>query len=155
MSSPLSPGAPAHLIELPPDQVQPPPGISPLGTLPADRVEHVEHVDHINHADYSGHDHRFGHASQTDDHVGLQDRQALPEPGPASHAMPNHTSPQPGPGQRPGEPVGLGNRTRPDQPQPNHQDQAALRPAAARLNSKYTFETFVIGAATGSPTRPR
>ena len=42
---------------------------------------------------------------------------------------------------------GLGNRTRPDQPQPNHQDQAAPRPAAARLNSKYTFETFVIGSS--------
>ncbi|HJZ07963.1 MAG TPA: chromosomal replication initiator protein DnaA, partial [Trebonia sp.] len=54
LSSPLSPGAPAHLTELPPDQVQPPPGISPLGTRPADRVEHA------NHADYSDHDHRFG-----------------------------------------------------------------------------------------------
>ena len=139
LSSPLSPGAPAHLTELPPDQVQPPPGISPLGIRPADRVENV---DHANHADYSDHDHRFGHASQTDDHVGLQDLQALPEPGPASHAMPNQ-------GQANGlaNQVGLGNRTRPDQPQPNHQDQAALRPAAARLNSKYTFETFVIGSS--------
>ena len=138
LSSPLSPGAPAHLTELWPDQLQPPQGISPLGTGPADRVEHVDHAN----ADYSGHDHRFGHASQTDDHVGLQDRQALPEPGPASHAMPNQ-------GQANGlaNQVGLGNRTRPDQPQPNHQDQAALRPAAARLNSKYTFETFVIGSS--------
>jgi chromosomal replication initiator protein len=138
LSSPLSPGAPAHLTELP-DRVQPPPGISPLGTRPADRVEHVDHTDH---ADYSDHDRRFGHASQTDDHVGLQDRQALPEPGPASHAMPNQ-------GQANGlaNQVGLGNRTRPDQPQPDHQDQAALRPAAARLNSKYTFETFVIGSS--------
>jgi chromosomal replication initiator protein len=139
LSSPLSPGAAAHLTELPPDQVQPPPGISPLGTRPADRVEHV---DHANHADYSDHDHRFGHASQTDDHAGLQDHQALPEPGPPSHAIPNQ-------GQANGlaNQVGLGNRTRPDQPQPNHQDQAALRPAAARLNSKYTFETFVIGSS--------
>ena len=141
LSSPLSPGAPAHLTELP-NWVQPPPGSSPLGTPPADHVEHVEHVDHTDHADYSDHDRRFGHASQTDDHVGLQDRQALPEPGPASHAMPNQ-------GQANGlaNQVGLGNRTRPDQPQPNHQDQAALRPAAARLNSKYTFETFVIGSS--------
>src|SRR5580693_4044897 len=48
LSSPLSPGAAAHLTELPPDQVQPPPGISPIGTLPADRVEHVDHAN----ADY-------------------------------------------------------------------------------------------------------
>jgi chromosomal replication initiator protein len=148
LSSPLSPGVPAHLTELP-DRVQPPPGISPLGTRPADRVEHVDHTDH---ADYSDHDRRFGHASQTDDHVGLQDRQVLPEPGPASQAMPNHTSPNhamPNQGQANGlaTQVGLGNRIRPDQPQPNHQDQAALRPAAARLNSKYTFETFVIGSS--------
>ena len=136
LSSPLSPGAPAHLTEPWPDQVQPPPGISPLGTGPADRV------DHTDHADYSDHDRHFGHASQSDDHVGLQDRPALPEPGPLSNAMPNqgHANGLANQG-------GLGNRTRPDQPQPNHQDQAAPRPAAARLNSKYTFETFVIGSS--------
>ena len=31
--------------------------------------------------------------------------------------------------------------------QPYQQDQSPLRPAAARLNSKYTFETFVIGSS--------
>ena len=147
LSSPLSPGAPAHLTELPPDQVQPPPGISPLGIRPADRVENV---DHANHADYG--DHRFGHASQSDDHLGLQDRPALLEPGPLGNAMPNHASPahaMPNQGHANGlaNQVGLGNRTRPDQSQPNRQDPGAPRPAAARLNSKYTFETFVIGSS--------
>jgi chromosomal replication initiator protein len=37
---------------------------------------------------------------------------------------------------------------RPDRPQqPHQQDHAAPRPASARLNSKYTFETFVIGSS--------
>jgi chromosomal replication initiator protein len=146
LSSPLSPGAPAHLTELWPDQVQPDQGVSPLSTGPADRV------DHADHADYSNHDRHFGHASQGDDHVGLQDLPALPEPGPPANAMPNHASPahtMPTQGHANGlaNQGGLGNRTRPDQPQPNHQDQAAPRPAAARLNSKYTFETFVIGSS--------
>jgi chromosomal replication initiator protein len=136
LGSPLSPGAAAHLTELWPDQVQPDQDISPLGTGPADRV------DRTDHADYSDHDHHFGHASQSDDHVGLQDRPALPEQGLPGNAMPNqgHVNGLVNQG-------GLGNRTRPDQPQPNHHDQTAPRPAAARLNSKYTFETFVIGSS--------
>ncbi|HTZ29448.1 MAG TPA: DnaA/Hda family protein, partial [Streptosporangiaceae bacterium] len=146
LSSPLSSGAPAHLTELWPDQVQPPQGISPPGTGTADRVEHTDH------ADYSDHDRHFGHASQGDEHVGLQDRPALPEPGPLGNAMPNHAAPahaMPNQGHANGlaNQDGLGNRTRPDQPQPNHRDQAAPRPAVARLNSKYTFETFVIGSS--------
>jgi chromosomal replication initiator protein len=32
-------------------------------------------------------------------------------------------------------------------PQPGHQQDQPPRPAAARLNSKYTFETFVIGSS--------
>jgi len=151
LSSPLSPGAPAHLTELWPEQLQPPQGISPLGTGPADRV------DHTDHADYSDHDRHFGHASQSEDHVGLQDLPALPEPGPLSnampnlaspaHTMPNHAIPNQGHANGLANQGGLGNHTLPDQPQPNHQDQAAPRPAAARLNSKYTFETFVIGSS--------
>src|SRR5262249_5745184 len=39
-----------------------------------------------------------------------------------------------------------GQREQPGQ-QPVHQQDAPPRPAAARLNSKYTFETFVIGSS--------
>jgi chromosomal replication initiator protein len=44
-----------------------------------------------------------------------------------------------------------GEALRPDRPnqvhQPHQPDQTAPRPASARLNSKYTFETFVIGSS--------
>jgi chromosomal replication initiator protein len=145
LSSPLSPGPPARLTESP-GQIQPPPGVSPLGTRP---VDHIDRVDHADHADYSDHNRHFGHASQSDDHVGLQDRPAPPEqvPGAASHTLLNHSLPNQGQSNGLANQGGLGNRTRPDQPQPNHQDQGAPRPAAARLNSKYTFETFVIGSS--------
>ena len=46
-----------------------------------------------------------------------------------------------------GQANGLANQRWETSDRPNHQDQAALRPAAARLNSKYTFETFVIGSS--------
>jgi chromosomal replication initiator protein len=144
LSSPLSPGAPTHLTELSTGQVQPPPGITSLGTRPADRIDRVDHADH---ADYSDHDRHLGHASQIDDHVSLQDRPAMLEPGPASHTLPNHAMPNQGQANGLANQGGLGNHTRLDQPQPNHQDQVAPRPAAARLNSKYTFETFVIGSS--------
>ena len=49
------------------------------------------------------------------------------------------------PARQPGEPL------RPDRPHQQHQqhqqEQGAPRPASARLNSKYTFETFVIGSS--------
>jgi len=46
------------------------------------------------------------------------------------------------------EPLRQDPAPRPEQPQPHHQEQAP-RPAlaAARLNPKYTFETFVIGSS--------
>jgi chromosomal replication initiator protein len=148
LSSPLSPGAPTHLTEVPPGQVQPPQDFLHPGTRPADRV------DHADHADFGDPDRRFGHASQIDEHIGLQDRPAspgtghgLPEPGPANHALQNHAMPNQDQANGLVNPGALPNHTRSDQPQPNHQDQAAPRPAAARLNSKYTFETFVIGSS--------
>jgi len=135
LSSPLSPGSPTLLGELSPSQVEPPPGTPPLGTLlPPDRADHDRHL---------------GQVSQSGDHIGLQDRPAppgLPDPGPASHALPNITMPNQGQPNGLGTHGGLGSHTRHDQ-QPTHQDQAALRPAGARLNSKYTFETFVIGSS--------
>jgi chromosomal replication initiator protein len=68
-----------------------------------------------------------------------QSRYAEPAPGdltiPGGIAEPHRQDPVP----------------RPEQPQPHHQDQAPPRPAAApataRLNPKYTFETFVIGSS--------
>jgi len=68
-----------------------------------------------------------------------QSRYAEPAPGditiPGGIAEPHRQDPAP----------------RPEQPQPHHQDQAPPRPAAApataRLNPKYTFETFVIGSS--------
>jgi len=160
LSSPLSPGAPTHLGELSPGQVQTPPGTPPFGTrVPADLIDHDRDHNH-DHADYSDHDRHIGQVSQSDDLIGLQDRPAPPglsglpglpslsDAGPASPPLPNIAMPNQAQVNGLAGQGALGNHTRPDhQPQPSHQDQAALRPAAARLNSKYTFETFVIGSS--------
>jgi len=82
----------------------------------------------------------------------LLNQQALPD-----HL--NHVQLDPGQRQAPlhqantGQPADAGQPGHPGQPsqpgpvgQPGPQDQP-LRPAAARLNSKYTFETFVIGSS--------
>jgi chromosomal replication initiator protein len=71
-----------------------------------------------------------------------------------SQQIPQHAAHQPPAHQSPVHQMGAreaGEALRPDRPnqahQPHHQDQAAPRPASARLNSKYTFETFVIGSS--------
>ena len=58
------------------------------------------------------------------------DQPALPNQGLADQGMPDQ---------------GLANHGRSDQT--HQQDQPAPRPGAARLNSKYIFETFVIGSS--------
>ncbi len=65
------------------------------------------------------------------------------EPPDGQPQLPRHVAREPD--RQPGEPL------RPDRPHQQHQqhqqEQGAPRPASARLNSKYTFETFVIGSS--------
>ena len=89
---------------------------------------------------------------------GAQDMQ----PEQLSYNRPSHPAPPSSPHQH--EPSGLSGMSPPDQQprqQPQHgqqgqqgrpgqsgqQHEQPLRPASARLNSKYTFETFVIGSS--------
>jgi chromosomal replication initiator protein len=65
-----------------------------------------------------------------------------PEPVPEPPSRLNHVELDPDGN---GQPADL---ARPGQPiHPGHPGQAAQRPAAARLNPKYTFDTFVIGSS--------
>ncbi len=68
----------------------------------------------------------------------------VPQHGIPQHGVPQHGIPQYGVHQ----PTPPDEAPRPSQPHQQHQqDQSAPRPASARLNSKYTFETFVIGSS--------
>jgi chromosomal replication initiator protein len=66
-------------------------------------------------------------------HGGIGNHAAEPEPPHTDYAG------------RPDESVPV--RHEPDQPQGSHGPQAAPRPGGARLNPKYTFESFVIGSS--------
>jgi chromosomal replication initiator protein len=64
---------------------------------------------------------------------------ALPHPVPEPSDRTNHVEMDHGSNGQPADAAQPG--------QPGQPGQAAQRPAAARLNSKYTFETFVIGSS--------
>ncbi|HTU04383.1 MAG TPA: chromosomal replication initiator protein DnaA, partial [Trebonia sp.] len=141
LSSPLSPGAPNHVTQPAAGQVQVPVGFPPDGPRPG---EHDNHAEPPAPAEITFHgapgiigERIIGEPRRTDPQAppghGLPD-QGQPMQGLANQGLANQGLAS----------NGLANHARPDQPQP-HQDQT--RPAAARLNPKYTFDTFVIGSS--------
>jgi chromosomal replication initiator protein len=150
LSSPLSPGAPNHAAQPPAGQVQAPDGIPLAGPRPGDHENHGNNAEPPVLADitFSGAPGGIGESRLQEPQAlpsqGLPDQvqplqgqpvQGLPMQGLANHGLASHGLAS----------HGLANHARPDQAQPHQQDQA--RPAAARLNPKYTFETFVIGSS--------
>ena len=149
LSSPLSTGAggPAHLAELAVgqdqgqgpglDQIPLDASIQPLASRPRSQAGLTDNTDHERHIGTADQDDQIARIRYPDytDQVSVPSAYAQhaaadrPQP-PASHALPNHSRPD----------------QNQHQPQPHHQEQAP-RPVSARLNSKYTFETFVIGSS--------
>jgi chromosomal replication initiator protein len=119
-SSPLSPGAPAPGTEMLP--TAPPPASSP---------------------------HMVQQLYTAPEPLTVPGAHDVPQPVPQSH-LTAPPAPQ-GMTHRPEDAVlsgpALANPALANQQQGHQQDQPAPRPAAARLNSKYTFETFVIGSS--------
>jgi chromosomal replication initiator protein len=86
----------------------------------------------------------------TPQHPATAPHQLAPQQPPANQQEPldlDQYQPQ-APREQPGQPGQQGPPGQPGHPgQPVHQQEQPPRPASARLNSKYTFETFVIGSS--------
>jgi len=144
LSSPLSPGTANHASQPPAIQIQPPQsgqnGHSGYAGSIGPVTGQSQYADQPRYPDQPGY---AGQARYTD--------QARYADQPSRYA-----GPAPGDMLVPGAPGGIAEShrqdpaPRPEQPQPHHQDHAprpAPGPATARLNPKYTFETFVIGSS--------
>jgi chromosomal replication initiator protein len=168
-SSPLSAGSPAHTTALPPTG-QLPLALPPRHIFPVGTNQPVFPVGTNQPSPPAAHD---GHLPAASPPAAPAAPRGIPQQGATQHGMPLHGGPQSSPySYLAQQPIGhaqaprnqgsqpmlqeppLGERDegiRPDQPhqphQPHQQDHAAPRPASARLNPKYTFETFVIGSS--------
>jgi chromosomal replication initiator protein len=138
LSSPLSPGAPNHVTQPPTWPVQAPTGIPSAGPRPGELENHAEPpapADITFHGTPVGIGGGIGVGEPRRQDPQAPPGQGLPDPGQPIQGLANQGLAN----------NGLGSHARPDQQQPHQHDQT--RPAAARLNPKYTFETFVIGSS--------
>ncbi|HTU09161.1 MAG TPA: chromosomal replication initiator protein DnaA, partial [Trebonia sp.] len=140
LSSPLSPGAPNHVTQPPAGPVPAAVGIPPAGPRPG---EHENRAEPPAPAEITFHGAPgiIGEPRRPDPQT--PPGQGLPDPGQPMNGLVNQGLANQGLANQGLASSGLVNHARPEQPQ--HPDQT--RPAAARLNPKYTFETFVIGSS--------